>query len=89
MAGNGILLPSGRLNRRKLIAGKHLQPDEALLQLATERQRQVRYRTQGSVYWNEFRRRWVMIAVERGGTSPLGEVWYAEADSPSVPGLTP
>ena len=39
----------------------------------------------GSVCWNEYRRRWVMIFVETGGTSLLGEVWYAEADSPTGP----
>src|SRR5262249_17747990 len=35
----------------------------------------------GSVYWNNYRRRWVMIFVEEHGSSYLGEVWYAEADT--------
>jgi hypothetical protein len=36
----------------------------------------------GSVRWNAFRKRWVMIAVQRGGSpSFLGEVWYAEAEA--------
>ena len=39
----------------------------------------------GSVYWNACRRRWVMIATEIFGTSVLGEVWYAEADTPVGP----
>lgn len=39
----------------------------------------------GSVYWNAYRRRWVLIAVEAFGTSFLGEVWYAEADAPLGP----
>ncbi len=40
----------------------------------------------GSVYWNAYRRRWVMIFVEAGGkASYLGEVWYAEAESPAGP----
>jgi len=39
----------------------------------------------GSVNWNPFRNQWVMIAVEQGGTSFLGEVWYAEAPSPTGP----
>lgn len=39
----------------------------------------------GSVRWNGFRKRWVMIAVETGGTSFLGEVWYAEAEAPTGP----
>ncbi len=35
----------------------------------------------GSVAWNPYRKRWAMIAVEAFGTSFLGEVWYAEADT--------
>jgi hypothetical protein len=39
----------------------------------------------GSVYWNEYRNRWVFIASEIFGTSMLGEIWLAEADSPIGP----
>jgi hypothetical protein len=39
----------------------------------------------GSVYWNAYRRRWVLITVQSAGTSFLGEVWYAEADTPVGP----
>lgn len=40
----------------------------------------------GSVYWNAYRNRWILIGVQMGGkTSFLGEVWYAEADAPSGP----
>lgn len=39
----------------------------------------------GSVRWNEHRQRWILIGVEQGGTSFLGEVWYAEARSPLGP----
>jgi hypothetical protein len=39
----------------------------------------------GSVCWNEHRKRWVLIAVQLGGSSFLGEVWYAEADTPVGP----
>jgi hypothetical protein len=35
----------------------------------------------GSVYWNDYRKRWIMIAVESFGTSLLGEVWFSESDS--------
>jgi hypothetical protein len=35
----------------------------------------------GSVAWNAYRRRWIMIfCQEHGGPSYLGEIWYAEAD---------
>lgn len=40
----------------------------------------------GSVYWNDYRRRWILIAGEIGGSSSLlGEIWYAEADRPLGP----
>lgn len=43
----------------------------------------------GTVRWNEFRKRWVMIATQVGGKpSNLGEVWYAEADQPTGPFTT-
>jgi len=40
----------------------------------------------GSVYFNEYRQRWVAIFVQQFGESSfLGEVWYAEADTPVGP----
>jgi len=40
----------------------------------------------GSVYFNEYRQRWISIFVQQfGESSYLGEVWYAEADTPVGP----
>jgi hypothetical protein len=39
----------------------------------------------GSVRWNEYRRKWVMIVQQSFGSSNLGEIWYAEADTPIGP----
>ncbi len=40
----------------------------------------------GTVRWNEYRKCWVLVAGQIGGTpSLLGEVWYAEADNPTGP----
>ncbi|MCC2669650.1 MAG: hypothetical protein K0Q72_2121 [Armatimonadetes bacterium] len=39
----------------------------------------------GTVTWNAYRKRWIMIATEIGGTSHLGEVWYSEAENPLGP----
>ena len=40
----------------------------------------------GSVCWNDYRHKWIMIVGERGGkTSFLGENWYAEAPAPEGP----
>jgi hypothetical protein len=33
----------------------------------------------GTIRWNAFRKRWVLLAGQIGGTSNLGEVWYAES----------
>jgi hypothetical protein len=40
----------------------------------------------GSVRWNDYRKRWIMILGQVGGkSSHLGEVWYAEAEHPTGP----
>ena len=40
----------------------------------------------GSIAWNNFRKRWVTVFMENGGKpSALGELWYAEAGSPTGP----
>ena len=39
----------------------------------------------GSVFWNDFRKKWVMILQQLEGSSYLGEVWYAEGDTPTGP----
>lgn len=39
----------------------------------------------GTVAFNAFRNRWIMIFCEIGGTSHLGEIWYAEAASLAGP----
>ncbi len=40
----------------------------------------------GTVRWNEYRKRWILIAGQvRGKSSFLGEIWYAEADHPTGP----
>ena len=39
----------------------------------------------GSVAWNPYRKRWISIFTEAGGTSYLGEIRYAEAPTPQGP----
>jgi hypothetical protein len=40
----------------------------------------------GSIAWNDYRDRWVTVFVEKfGKPSALGEVWYAEAETPTGP----
>ena len=39
----------------------------------------------GNTRWSQYRKRWIAIAVESGGTSALGEVWYCESESLTGP----
>lgn len=40
----------------------------------------------GAIAWNEFRQKWVTIFTQTDGqSSALGEIWYAEADTPTGP----
>lgn len=69
----------------KLIRQKVLSADEAKVQLK-DAKGAVLVMHRGSVNWNAYRKKWVMIANQIFGTeSNLGEVWYAEADSPTGP----
>src|SRR5262249_5221531 len=69
----------------KLIKGGLLKPEESILQLRDITTGKPITAHNGSVCWNAYRRRWVMIVCEAGGTSFLGETWYAEADTPLGP----
>jgi hypothetical protein len=39
----------------------------------------------GSCHWNDYRRKYVMIASEGFGATMLGEVWFSESDRPEGP----
>jgi hypothetical protein len=72
----------GPAEQAKLIKAGKMKPAEGHFQLQNVDTGKPILAHSGSVYWNPYRRRWIMIAVESGGTSPLGEVWFAEADVP-------
>jgi hypothetical protein len=69
----------------KFVRGGHLKKEEALLHLQDVDTGKTVLAHASSVYWNKFRGRWIMISCESGGTSLLGEIWYAEADTPVGP----
>ena len=69
----------------KLISAGELKPEEARYQVRDVETRKPLELHAGSIRWNEFRKRWVMIVSQRGGTSFLGETWYSEADDPTGP----
>lgn len=68
--------------QKKLIESGLMKQDEALLGLRDRETGEPVLAHGGSVYWNEYRQRWVMVFLEAfGSPSFLGEVWFAEADS--------
>lgn len=70
----------------RLISSGQMHAREALLNLRDVESGKRVLAHGGSVYWNPHRNRWVMIAVESfGASSFLGEVWFAEADTPLGP----
>ena len=74
--------------QRKLIKAGLMQPAEELHRLLDIETGDAVRTQHGSVYYNAFRQRWVMIVSQTGGkTSFLGEVWYAEGDTPTGPWL--
>ncbi len=69
----------------RLIKEKKITREEVANQLIDiETGKQVRTQ-HGSVYYNELKRRYVMVISQIGGTSMLGELWYAEAAEPTGP----
>jgi len=71
--------------QKALLAAGRIKPEEAWIALRDAATRQPVEAHRGSVRWNAFRRRWVMILCQHGGTSLLGEIWYSEADAPEGP----
>jgi len=78
--------PTAQKEERELIAAGKMKAEEARFQLRDVDGGKDVEMHGGSVYWNEYRKRWIMIAVQAfGSTSFLGEVWLAEAESPTGP----
>jgi hypothetical protein len=80
--------PTTQADEQKLVRAGKLAPEQARYAIVDgQTGKPVRIHG-GSVAWNGFRKRWVLIGVQRGdrdAPSLLGEVWYAEAESPAGP----
>jgi len=78
--------PLGNEQQQALIAAGKMKAAEGLLQLRDADTDAPVQTHGGSVFWNPFRKRWVMIAGQQfGGPSFLGELWFAESDTPVGP----
>jgi hypothetical protein len=77
--------PIGEREQTQLIKAGFMKPEERWFRLksaATDEDVKIHA---GAIQWNDYRKRWVFITSEIFGSSLLGEVWYAEADSPLGP----
>jgi hypothetical protein len=61
--------------QQKLVAAGKMKSEEALWQLRDIDTGEIIAAAPGSLFWNDFRQRWVML-VER-----FGQAWYAEGDT--------
>lgn len=68
-----------------LVKSRVLRPEESRLRTVDAATNKPILLHGGSVRWNEFRERWVMVALETFGHSLLGEMWYLEAEQPEGP----
>lgn len=76
----------GMNQMQELIAKGTMRPDEVLTPLRDVLTDTAVISHGGSVYWNPYRRRWVLITTQvYGNPSYLGELWFAEADTPVGP----
>jgi hypothetical protein len=69
----------------ELVQFGRMKPEERLCQLRDVVTDEAVKPHAGSVAWNAWRRRWVMIVQEDRGLADPGEIWYAEADTPPGP----
>lgn len=77
--------PVGQRAERELLRSGKIEPAEAHWRVVEADSGEPIQLHNGSLTWNRYLRRWLWLAVQSGGTSPLGEVWLASADSPEGP----
>ncbi|MBX7247377.1 MAG: DUF4185 domain-containing protein [Candidatus Sumerlaeaceae bacterium] len=77
--------PVGQAELDKLETSGIIRRDERWLRLQDAGTGKPIQWHNGSIYWNEWRKKWVMIVGQFGGASMVGEVWYAEAPAPTGP----
>ncbi len=67
--------------QEELIKEGHIRQNEGWLQISDILTGEREVINRGSIFWNSYRQKWIMIA----SGNPLGEVWYSEADTPVGP----
>ena len=78
------LPPTTQAEEARLLLAKTMFPDQARYQLKDAATGKLLRLHNASIHWNVWRKKFVMIGLQSGDRddpSPLGEIWYAEADS--------
>lgn len=78
-------LPMGAKEEKKLIEAGLIKREETRFQPVDVESGKVIQMHHGTVRWNPWRKRWILIASEIGGSSLLGEIWYSESERPVGP----
>ena len=77
--------PAGTADLARMIDSRAIRIEDSLIPMRDLASSRAVIAHGGSVNWNAYRKRWVAIFVEAGGSSYLGEVYFAEADTPLGP----
>jgi hypothetical protein len=72
-------------DEQELVAAGKMKANEGLFQLRSVDTDAAIKPHAGSLQWNCFRRRWVMIVNEDEGLANHGTIWFTEADTPLGP----
>ena len=76
--------PVDALSEPKLTSVGLLKPEQCRFRVVDAQGKHV-LAHRGSVNWNDYRGKWIAIFTQYGGTSMIGEIWYAEADELTGP----
>jgi hypothetical protein len=77
--------PLNQKEQQDLIAAGKMKSDESPFRLQNLEDGKPILLNNCSCFWNEYRRKYIMIASQSFGATMLGEVWYSEADRPEGP----
>jgi hypothetical protein len=80
--------PTTQEDERKLLKSGKMPAEKARYQLLDIQSNEPITLHGGSISYNDYRNKWILLALQSGdrkAPSHLGEVWYAEADSPTGP----
>jgi len=77
--------PLNPMEQEKLIAAGKMKRDESPQRLQDVETGKPVLINNCSCFWNEYRKKYVMIAAQALGETMLGETWYSESDHPEGP----